>query len=125
MCQFPRNHKLWLLLDTDLWLSGKESACNAGDPGSIPSREDALEKAMATHCSSPAWEIPWREEPGGLQVVGSQRVRHSLAAKRQQQQRCSWPYVDLASTYELVYSLTSKKLIRLKSRHSFLTVQIQ
>ena len=101
ICQFTRNYKLRLLLDTDLWLSGKESACKAGDPGSILSREDALEKAMATHCSIPAWEIPWREEPGGLQFVGSQRVRHNLAAKQQQQQRCSWSYVNLANTYEL------------------------
>ena len=39
-------------------------------------REDALEKAMATHFSILAWRIPWTEEPGGLQSVGSQRVRH-------------------------------------------------
>ena len=31
---------------------------------------------MAIHCSILAWEIPWREEPGGLQSMGSQRVRH-------------------------------------------------
>ena len=34
---------------------------------------------MATHSSILAWEIPWTEEPGGLQSVGSQRVRHDLA----------------------------------------------
>ena len=37
----------------------------------------ALEKEMATHCSTLAWRIPWTEEPDGLQSVGSQRVRHS------------------------------------------------
>ena len=39
-------------------------------------REDPLEKEMATHSSIFAWEIPWTEEPGGLQSIGSQRVGH-------------------------------------------------
>ena len=39
-------------------------------------QEDPLEKEMATHSSTLAWEIPWTEEPGGLQSMGSQRVRH-------------------------------------------------
>ena len=34
------------------------------------------EKAMATHSSTLAWKIPWMEEPGGLQSMGSRRVRH-------------------------------------------------
>ena len=38
--------------------------------------EDPLEKAMATHSSTLAWKIPWMEEPGRLQSVGSQRVGH-------------------------------------------------
>jgi len=38
--------------------------------------EDLLEKEMATHASIFAWEIPWTEEPGGLQSIGLQRVRH-------------------------------------------------
>ena len=38
--------------------------------------EDLLEKGMVTHSSILAWEIPWTEEPGGLQSTGSQRVRH-------------------------------------------------
>ena len=37
--------------------------------------EDPLEKEMATHSSIRAWKIPWTEEPGGLQSMGSQRVR--------------------------------------------------
>ena len=41
--------------------------------------EDHLEKEMATHSSTLAWRIPWREEPGGLQSTGSQRVRHDWA----------------------------------------------
>jgi len=39
-------------------------------------QEDLLEEEMATHSSILAWEIPWTEEPGGLQSMGSQRVRH-------------------------------------------------
>ena len=38
--------------------------------------EDPLEKEMATHSSTLAWKIPWTEEPGGLQFMGSQRVGH-------------------------------------------------
>ena len=38
--------------------------------------EDPLEKEMATHSSTLAWRISWAEEPGGLQSMGSQRVRH-------------------------------------------------
>ena len=40
--------------------------------------EDPLEEGMATHSSILAWRIPWTEEPGGLQSIGSQRVRHDL-----------------------------------------------
>ena len=39
-------------------------------------REDPLEKGMATHSSILAWGIPWTEQPGGQQSMGSQRVRH-------------------------------------------------
>ena len=54
----------------------KASAWNAGDPGSILGQEDPLEKEMSTHSSTLAWRIPWREEPGRLQSMGSQRVGH-------------------------------------------------
>ena len=39
-------------------------------------QEDPLEKKMATHPRILVWEIPWTEEPGGLQYMGSQRVRY-------------------------------------------------
>ena len=42
-------------------------------------REDPLEKEMATHFSTLAWKIPWTEESGGLQSMGSQRVGHDWA----------------------------------------------
>ena len=44
--------------------------------------EDPLEKEMATHASVLAWRIPRSEEPGGLQSMGSQKVRHDLATKK-------------------------------------------
>ena len=39
--------------------------------------EDPLEEGVATYSSILAWRIPWTEEPGGLQSIGSQRVRHN------------------------------------------------
>ena len=56
---------------------GKESTCDVGDLG----WEGLLEKEMATHSSILTWRIPWTEEPGRQ----SQRVRHDLATKQQQQ----------------------------------------
>ena len=53
-------------------------------------REDPLGEGMADHCSIPAWEIPWTEEPGGLQSMGSQRVGHNWS--------------DLAHTHTLYFS---------------------
>ena len=50
----------------------KESACNVEALG----WEDPLEKGMVTHSSILAWKIPWTEEPGGLQSMGSLRVGH-------------------------------------------------
>ena len=40
-------------------------------------REDAVEKGMATHSSIFAWKTPWTEESGGIQSMGSQRIRHN------------------------------------------------
>ena len=45
-------------------------------------QEDPLDEDMATHSSTLAWEIPWPEEPGGLQSIGSQWVRHDLSTKQ-------------------------------------------
>ena len=41
---------------------------------------DPLKEGMAAHSSIPAWKIPWREEPGGLQSRGLQRVRHDWSS---------------------------------------------
>ena len=101
--------------------AGKESACNAGDPCSLPGSgispgegigytlhyfwaslvaqmvktlpvmqetwvwsliwEDSLEEGTANHTSILVWKIPWTEEPGHLQYMWSQRVRHDWATK--------------------------------------------
>ena len=45
-------------------------------------QEDPLEKEMVTHSRILAWEIPWTEEPGRLQSIGSQRVGQDLATKQ-------------------------------------------
>ena len=57
-------------------IDGKQSACKVGDSGSIPGSGRSLEKGMAIHSSILAWSIPWTEEPGGLQSMGSQRGGH-------------------------------------------------
>ena len=78
---------LWLLVPA-IWASqearDKEPACSVGDAGDwVQSlgREEPLGEEMAPHSSILAWEILWTEEPGGLQSMGSQRVRHDLATK--------------------------------------------
>ena len=53
-------------------------------------QEDPLEKEVGTHSCILAWEIPWTEEPAGLQSMGHKRVRHNLAAKQQQQGHPVW-----------------------------------
>ena len=58
----------------------KNLPANAGDirdKGSIPGSGRSPEEGMATPSSTLAWRIPWTEEPGGLQSIGSHRVRHN------------------------------------------------
>ena len=61
--------------------SGKEPACQCKTCKRLQvqslGQEDALEEGMGTHSSILAWGIPWMEEPGGLQSLGSHRVRHN------------------------------------------------
>ena len=67
------------------WLSGREPLANSGDirdAGSIPGSGDPLEEEMATHSSIFAWKIPWRDEPGGLESTGSQRVQYDQPCKK-------------------------------------------
>ena len=66
------------------WLTGfpggsavKNAPAHAGGTGLSLVQEDLLEEEMATHSSILAWRIPWTEEPGRLQSIGSQRVGHN------------------------------------------------
>ena len=67
---------IWGIWDFPGGSVGEESACNEGDPVRSLGREDPLEKGMSTHSSILVWRIPWTEEPGGLQSIGSERVGH-------------------------------------------------
>ena len=58
-----------------------------------------VEKEMATHSSTLAWEIPWTEEPGGLQSMGSQRVGHNLVTKPPN------PYWDVFTTFSVIVEI--------------------
>ena len=66
--------------------------------------EDSLEEGMATHSSTPAWRVPWTEEPGGLQSTGSQRVGHDRATKQQ-------TVIDLTQINESFGSLVTFKMV--------------
>ena len=73
------------------WRSSKEAAYQCRrcrrqgfDPCRFPSRQEPLEEKMAIHPSILAWRIPWTEESGGLQSIGSQRVGHNSVTKQQQ-----------------------------------------
>ena len=57
------------------------SAGGMRDSGSIPGSGRSLEEGIATHSSLLAWRITWTEEPGGIQSIGLQRVRHDSAHK--------------------------------------------
>ena len=74
----------------------KKSACNAGDLIWPLSREDPLEKWMATHFSIFAWRIPWTEEPVRLQFTGLQRVGHDFYI---------YKYMCLPNNYHIYSSL--------------------
>ena len=81
----------------------KKPPANAGnrrDAGSILGKEDPLEEGMATHSSILTWRIPWTEEPGGLQSMRSQRVRHDQS--------------DLAAAMSRRESLIAKVLPQVK-----------
>ena len=60
---------------------GKESACNSGNPGSIPGWGRSLEKGMATHSSILAWRNSWTKEPSGLQFIRSDTTERRHVTK--------------------------------------------
>ena len=72
---------IWPIKASQVVLMAKNPLANArdtGDAGQIPGQEDPLEEEMATHSRILAWRIPWTEEPGGLQSMGSQRVNATV-----------------------------------------------
>ena len=73
--------KLWeLVMDREAWCAAVHGVAKSQTRLSdftFTFHFHALEKEMATHSSILAWRIPWTEEPGGLQSMGSQRVRHN------------------------------------------------
>ena len=70
------DHRLQYSLSFPDGSDGKESACNPGDLGLIPGLGRSPGERNGTYPSILPWRIPWTEEPGGLQCMGSQRVRH-------------------------------------------------
>ena len=72
---FEKPQRAQLTFPSGSVVKKKKLPANAGDVGSL-GWEDPLEKEMTTHSSTLAWEIPRTEEPGRLQSMGSQRVRH-------------------------------------------------
>ena len=70
--------------------------------------EDPLEKVLATHSTVLAWRIPWTEEPGGLQSMGSQRVRHDwvtehthIGVQREQKSLVFWKQGNILASWEI------------------------
>ena len=77
-------------------LSGKESVCKAGDEGSVPVSGRFPTEENGYPISVLPWEIPWTEEPGELQSMGSQKVSHDWLTEEQQMvslhpERHYWP----------------------------------
>ena len=76
-------NKTYRYLQASQMVAQTKSAWNAGDLGSIPGLGRSPAKGIATtHSSLLAWRIPWTEEPGGLQSVGSQRIGYDWATNR-------------------------------------------
>ena len=73
---------------------GKESACSAGDSGSMPESRRSLEKGIATHSSLLAWRTMYTEAPGGLQSMGLQSWKsHFLRVSESHFLRGKWKKV--------------------------------
>ena len=84
-------------------------------------REDPLEKEMATHSSIHAQKILWTEEPGGLQSMGLQRVRHNWATSAQLSSRFTLyrhchQYLKWTTNYRPVHLIGNKSLVQLTWR---------
>ena len=109
----------WTELSTRLTrlLSGKELTCQAQDTGSIPRwRDPGVENSNCP--STPAWKIPWTEEPGEIQFMGLQRVRsnwvHTHMLNCTPESQTSLPAAYLMPP--LICSLKKKKNLRMETQ---------
>ena len=75
----------------------RSTPASAGDVDSIPGSGRSL--GEGNHSSILVWEIPWTEEPVGLQSMGSQRIKHELATRQQQQIVTLQSYVGFKFRY--------------------------
>ena len=90
--------------------------------------EDSLQKGMATHSSIFAWRIPWTEEPGRLQFMGSQRVRHdwvtfTFIKEHLKLQTLGWIYIYKGNEFNLWWKkrvISSTDVIHPFSHHLLL-----
>ena len=69
------------------WLRSRESVCSAEDKGLIPGSKRFPEGGIGNPANTCLGEIPWTEEPGGLQSMGCKKVRRDLVSKQQQSVR--------------------------------------
>ena len=84
MCLLEKSSNLTMSVGFPDGSEVKNPAANAGDLGSIPGMGRSPGEGNGNSLQYSCWKIPWTEEPGGLQSMGSQRVRHNLVAKQQQ-----------------------------------------
>ena len=87
----------------DVGSDGKELACSAGETGSIPELEGSPGGGHGKPLQCLAWKIPWTAEPGGLQPMGSKRVRRDLATKPTAMH--IYTYMNIHVTESLCYTL--------------------
>ena len=111
-------HIVWMMW-LPWWLKSKGYSCQCrrqGDWGSVPGLEDLLEKEMTTYSSIQAWRIPWTEGPGGLQSMGSWRVRRHWATNAFNFTHCEWYQIWVSSQFKKYLAfferMTQKILIR-------------
>ena len=86
-------------------------------------QEDPQEKEMATHSSTPAWKIPWKEEPGRLQAMGWQQVGHDWTTSLQY--KTCWNLFEPAFQNLLLFFLLYVPYSGTSSCHLFLAYSIQ
>ena len=84
-----------------LWLSSKESACIAGDPGSIPGSGRSLGGGNGNPFQILAWKTPWTEKPGRLYSIGSQRVGHDWSKWTHKSKVISELYIHIKLYYKI------------------------